>query len=81
MEDTVKNLKEEIKKLKKNVIRSQYLLDEGIEIMIGVKDRIITLMNAIKEHRFRTEDAKLTISDYDEKLWQVVDEMEKLEEL
>lgn len=81
MQETIQSLKEEIKKLKKNAIRSQYMLDEGIEIMTGVHERIVTLMNAIKEHRFRTEDAKLTVSDYDEKLWQVLDEMEKLEAL
>lgn len=80
MQETIQALKEEIKTLKKNAIRSQYLLDEGIEIMTGVHERIVTLMSAIKEHRFRTEDAKLTISDYDEKLWEVLEEMEKLEE-
>lgn len=81
MAENIEELKKEIEKMKKFVARSQYMLDEGIEIMISIKDRFLLLMNAIKEHKFRKEDAGLAVSEYDERLWEILEEVEKMEEL
>lgn len=49
---------QELERYKQLCIRSQYLLDEGIEAMMGIKDAMTKLINAIKLHKFSIEDGK-----------------------
>ena len=65
----MKNYQKKYEEIKKKAIALEYHLDEGINLMTFLSNRINRLENAIKEHRFRKEESGKYISEDDEKLW------------
>lgn len=68
------NYQKKYEELKKKAIALEYHLDEGITLMTSLSNRITTLENAIKEHKFRKEESGNYISTDDEKLWDTLEE-------
>lgn len=68
-----KELEQQIEHYKKLCARSQFLVDEGLEIMVGIKECLQQITNAIRLHKFSIEDGK----NYDEcnqELWDILED-------
>ena len=68
------NLQKKYDDLRKKALALEYHLDEGIHLMSALSKRITQLENAIKEHKFRKEESGNHIAEYDENLYDILDE-------
>lgn len=69
----ISKLKDEIEKYRKLCIRSQYLVDEGIEVMTGVSQSLKDILNAVRLHKFSIEDGK-NVDECNDKLWELLED-------
>ncbi len=58
-------------KYKKELAKMQFLLDEGVDLVERLRDRLLELENAIEEHKFYIGDSR---NEHDEKLWQQIED-------
>ena len=59
--------------LKKRLVVSQKLLDEGVELVTGLQERLIETLNEIRIHKQKTEASLHAITNHDLKLWSILD--------
>lgn len=68
------NLQKKYDDLRKKALALEYHLDEGINLMTSLSKRITQLENAIKEHKYKKEQSDNHIVDYDENLYDILEE-------
>lgn len=71
--DKIKALKNELASIKKSQAAYQFFMDEGIDIMSAIKEKMQFIVNQIKLHKFSIEDGK-NIDDCNEKLWVILED-------
>ena len=59
--------------LRKRLVVSQRLLDEGVELVTGLQERLIETLNEIRIHKQKTEASLHAITNHDLKLWSILD--------
>ena len=65
-------LVDELSSMKKNLIRMQFFIDEGLDIMQKAEKQIIILREAIENHKNNTERDGCS-DEYNEDLWECLD--------
>jgi len=68
----IQKLVDELSSMKKNLIRMQFFIDEGLDIMQKAEKQIIILREAIENHKNNTERDGCS-DEYNEDLWECLD--------
>ena len=69
---TIQKLVDELSSMKNNLIRMQFFIDEGLDIMQKAEKQIIILREAIENHKNNTERDGCS-DEYNEDLWDFLD--------
>lgn len=68
----IQKLVDELSSMKKNLIRMQFFIDEGLDIMQKAEKQIVILREAIENHKNNTERDGCS-DEYNEDLWECLD--------
>jgi hypothetical protein len=69
---TIQKLVDELSSMKNNLIRMQFFIDEGLDIMQKAEKQIIILREAIENHKNNTERDGCS-DEHNEDLWDFLD--------